>query len=64
VKNIEEEKIRQILIDFAGLAEPERQEFLGAMNAYLFASPQRRRAIVAAWKAQDEAAQPALRGDT
>lgn len=56
MKPIEKEKIRQILIEFAALPVAARQEFLGEMNAFLFASPQRRRVIVTAWKKQSAVA--------
>lgn len=62
MKPIEKEKIRQILIDFATLPAAARQEFLSAMNTFLFASPQRRRVIVTAWKAQGVVA-PTQAGD-
>lgn len=58
MKPIKKEHVRHILLDFAELAGPARLEFLSAMNEYLFASPQRRRAIVDAWKTQDGEAQP------
>lgn len=54
MKPIKREDVRQVLIHFAELAAPARLEFLGAMNEYLFASPQRRRVIVQAWKEQDQ----------
>lgn len=56
MKPIKKERVRQILIDFAALPATARQEFLSAMNAFLFASPQRRRVIVTGWKAQGVAA--------
>ncbi len=58
MKPIKNDNVRQILIDFAGLPAPARLAFLSAMNEYLFASPQRRRSIVLAWKQQDEASLP------
>ncbi|GCB06735.1 hypothetical protein PSUB009319_43660 [Ralstonia sp. SET104] len=53
MKNTERKEVRQILIAFATLAGPSRQAFLGAMNDFMFASPQRRRLIVNAWKQED-----------
>ncbi|KHK51611.1 hypothetical protein PI87_20830 [Ralstonia sp. A12] len=50
VKQTEQDKIRHILLGFAELTAPARHEFLGAMNEYLFSSPQRRRQIVGTWK--------------
>ncbi|WP_157649309.1 hypothetical protein [Burkholderia ubonensis] len=50
VKHIERDNVRLVLLDFARLASAERREFLGAMNDFLFSSPQRRRAIMATWE--------------
>lgn len=55
MKDITREDVRQILIDFGGLPASARLEFLAAMNEYLFASPQRRRLILNAWKTKGEA---------
>ncbi|MCO5397569.1 hypothetical protein [Ralstonia soli] len=54
MKSIKREDVRRILIHFAGLGAPARVEFLAAMNEYLFASPQRRRVIMHAWKEQGQ----------
>ncbi|MBN6732905.1 hypothetical protein [Burkholderia multivorans] len=56
MKRIEKEKVRLILIEFSKLAGVERREFLGAMNEFLFSSPQRRRHIVAGWETQKPSA--------
>ncbi|WP_155639516.1 hypothetical protein [Burkholderia multivorans] len=56
MKRIEKEKVRLILIEFSKLAGVERREFLGAMNEFLFSSPQRRRHIVAGWEMQQPSA--------
>ncbi|VBB16477.1 hypothetical protein [Burkholderia stabilis] len=56
MKHIEKEKVRLILIEFSKLAGIERREFLGAMNEFLFSSPQRRRHIVETWEQQDSPA--------
>lgn len=50
MKQTERDKLRHILLGFAELTAPARHEFLGAMNEYLFSSPQRRRQIVETWK--------------
>lgn len=50
MKRIKRDQVRNILINFAELRGPARLEFLGAMNEFLFASPQRRRVLVSAWK--------------
>ncbi|KVD46929.1 hypothetical protein WS61_10645 [Burkholderia sp. ABCPW 11] len=44
--------MRLILIEFSKLAGVERREFLGAMNEFLFSSPQQRRHIVEGWERQ------------
>ncbi|HEF4732331.1 TPA: hypothetical protein SAO09_004046 [Burkholderia multivorans] len=56
MKRIEKEKVRLILIEFSKLAGVERREFLGAMNEFLFSSPQRRRHIVVGWETQTPSA--------
>jgi hypothetical protein len=53
MKRIEREKVRLVLVDFANLAGAERREFLGAINEFLFSSPQRRRVIKEAWEQKD-----------
>ncbi|CAJ0821664.1 MULTISPECIES: hypothetical protein [Ralstonia] len=53
MKQTERDNLRHILLGFAELTAPARHAFLGAMNEYLFSSPQRRRQIVEAWKQPD-----------
>jgi len=56
VKQVERDKVRHILLGFAELTASARLDFLGAMNEYLFSSPQRRRQIVETWKQPDSPA--------
>ncbi|MGM3274219.1 hypothetical protein [Ralstonia sp. 24A2] len=57
MKQAERDKVRHILLGFAELTASARLDFLGAMNEYLFSSPQRRRQIVETWK-QPESSTP------
>lgn len=60
MKTIENEDAQRLLIEFSALSAPARQAFLVAMNELLFASPQRRRVIVNAWKQQESMATATL----
>ena len=49
-------KVKQVLYAFAELTEDAQQAFNGALNAYLLASPAKRRQLIKQWQESVDAA--------
>ncbi|KVD05575.1 hypothetical protein WI77_27310 [Burkholderia ubonensis] len=49
-------QVKQVLCAFAELKEDAQQAFNGALNAYLLASPAKRRQLIKQWQASVDAA--------